>query len=136
VQIKESPPADELPDPGEMLRIRRAMSSGIRDGVLARIDMAGLQALMLRTVDFMLTGSTKQDLPKEDREIIKSAMDLWAHLAKVGQNTVEVDKDFILRGLSAKEIHVRESFEAAIKELAGLGKNQRDMLFEILVDLL
>lgn len=112
------------------------MSSGIRDGVLARIDMAGLQALMLRTVDYMLTGSGKADLPKEDTEIIKSAMDLWAHLAKVGKNTVEVDKDFMLRGLSAKEIRVRESFEAAIKELAGLGRSQRDMLFDMLVGLL
>ena len=112
------------------------MSSGVADGVLARIDMPGLQALMLRTVDFLLLGSATEDLPKEDRYIVESAMNLWARLAKAGGKPVDVDKDFLLRGLTAKEVHVRESFETSLKELAGIGAAQRDKLFETLTDLL
>ena len=95
---------------------------GLSSEILNRIDLGSLQEMVKRTVEFILS-KEQVDLQKEDRLIVESAMDLWAHLVKGsgGGATVQIDNEFLLRGLLlSKELKLRDSFEATFREIANI----------------
>lgn len=91
---------------------------------------------MTKLVQLLL--DCEDDLQREDRQLIDSALGLWAQL--VGGESgkpekLEIDQQFVLRGLiEGKTYGVRESFSQNFKDLAAGSPQAAEQVFEVLFD--
>ncbi len=79
------------------------------------------------------------ELQKEDKLIVESAMGLWQMLILeskyVNTSNVQIDKEFLIKGiLGSKDYRVRESFQTTFYQISKKSGSLKSQILQILID--
>ena len=109
---------------------------GLGQSILKLIDVRGIQKQVTKFVQLLL--ADEDDLQREDRVIVDSALGLWAQLVKGEEgedDKLDIDEEFVLQGLlKAKTFTIRDSFRTHFEDLAAGSNAVGEQVLNILLD--
>ena len=130
-------PEQKAATEGSLRYLRQVMKvDGLGLRIMKLIDVRSIQKQVTKLVQLLL--ADEDDLQREDRVIVDSALGLWAQLVKGEEgeeDKLDIDKELVLQGLlKAKTFTIRDSFRTHFEDLVAGSNAVGEQVLNILLD--
>ena len=130
-------PEQKAATEGSLRYLRQVMKvDGLGLRIMKLIDVRSIQKQVTKLVQLLL--ADEDDLQREDRVIVDSALGLWAQLVKGeegDEDKLDIDKELVLQGLlKAKTFTIRDSFRTHFEDLVAGSNAVGEQVLNILLD--